>query len=56
MRGMRRRLDVRWAIGVVVAAAVLGGAVHVVHGYQVQRNARSLLTRAEQAEAQGQKA
>src|SRR3954452_12238011 len=50
---MRRRLNVKFLIGLLVVTALLGGGVHLVHGFQVKRNAGALLRRAEQAEKKG---
>ena len=44
----------RLALGLLAALLVAGAAVHVVHGYQVRRQARALLERADRAEAVGQ--
>ena len=53
----RRKLNVRFVIQlmyVAVAGVVLSGGIHVLHGYQVGRNADVLLRQANEAEARGQ--
>ncbi|AGA29620.1 tetratricopeptide repeat protein [Singulisphaera acidiphila] len=50
---MRRRLNVKLLIGLAVAAVLLGGAVHLVHGVQAKRNIGALLKRADLAERKG---
>jgi tetratricopeptide (TPR) repeat protein len=50
---MRRTLNIKFLIILLVAAALLGGGVYLVHGYQEKRNAGALLRRAEQAERKG---
>lgn len=45
----RKRLNVRFLVCVLGAVAVCGIAVHLVHGYQVKRNASALLQRADKA-------
>lgn len=47
---MRRRLNIKLLIGLVVIAGLLGGAVHLVHGVQEKRNIGALLKRADLAE------
>ena len=49
-----RKLNLVFLLGVVMAVLVLGGAAHLVHGRQVQRNASALLDRARKAEEQGE--
>ncbi len=46
-----RRLNLVFLAILLVAAALLGGGVHLLHGFQVRRNASALLDRARQAEA-----
>lgn len=53
MMRMRRRLNFKWAAILTLVVAVLGGSVHLVHGYQVRRNARALLARGLKAEKAG---
>ena len=51
---MRRRVNVRlliWTAGVLVG---VGTVAHVVHGFQVRRNAGALLRQAERSAADGQ--
>ena len=50
---MRRTLNIKLLIGLLVATALLGGGVHLVHGFQDKRNAGALLKRADQAERRG---
>jgi tetratricopeptide (TPR) repeat protein len=47
---MRRTLNVKLLAGLLTATAVLGGSVHLVHGFQEGRNAGSLLKRADKEE------
>jgi tetratricopeptide (TPR) repeat protein len=49
---MRRRLDVRFLFCLVAAVLVAAVGVHLLHGYQVRRNAGSLLRQATRAEEQ----
>jgi tetratricopeptide (TPR) repeat protein len=46
-----RRLNLVFLAILLVAAALLGGGVQLLHGFQVRRNASALLDRARQAEA-----
>ncbi|MFO0810235.1 MAG: hypothetical protein U0746_16560 [Gemmataceae bacterium] len=46
---MRRRLNVRFLAYVLVSIAVLSVGTYFAHGYQVKRNAESLLTQADMA-------
>ncbi len=50
---MKRRLNARFLVCLLVPVALLGGGVHVLHGYQVRRNARDLLWQANWAEEHG---
>ena len=50
---MRRRLNVKFLILLLIASALLGGGVHLLHGFQQGRSAGGLLRRAEQAERRG---
>jgi len=51
---MRRRLNVRVAIGAVIFLAVAAAAMHGLHRYQMTRQASSLLEEAARAEQQGE--
>src|SRR4051794_25863324 len=53
MSPIGRRLNIKFTIILIVVAGILGGTVHLVHGYQVRRNARVLLTRGLKAEEAG---
>ena len=46
-----RRLNLVFLAILLVAAALLGGGTHLLHGFQVRRNASALLERARRAEA-----
>src|SRR5205823_4763633 len=48
---MMRRLNLVFLTVLVVVVALLGGGLHVVHGYQVWRNASALKDHARRAEA-----
>ncbi|SIO55099.1 Tetratricopeptide repeat-containing protein [Singulisphaera sp. GP187] len=50
---MRRRLNIKLLIGLVVTSGLLGGVVHLVHGFQEKRNIGALLKRADLAERNG---
>lgn len=50
---MRRTLNVKWLVGSVIVVAVLAGGTHWLHGFQVRRNAGSLLEVADRAEQKG---
>ena len=50
---MRRRLNWKLLIVLALGLAIGGGAVHLVHGYQVTRTADFLRVRSEQAERRG---
>src|SRR5689334_7574215 len=50
---MRRRLNVRFLIGLITIVVMAGGGVHLVHGYQEKGNAVALLRRADRAERGG---
>lgn len=50
---MRRRLNTKLLLGLVLVTGLLGGAVYLVHGFQEKRNAGALLKRAELAERKG---
>jgi tetratricopeptide (TPR) repeat protein len=50
---MRRTLNVKLILGLLVAIALLGGGVHLVHGFQEKRSSGELLRRAEAAEKKG---
>ncbi len=45
----RKRVNYLFLAGLVISFATLGTVVHFVHGYQVKRNARSLLLMADRA-------
>ena len=49
----RKVLNIRLAIGLLVASIALSGGVHVLHGKQVKRMAVSLRDRADKAEKEG---
>lgn len=46
---MTRRLNLRFTAGILVVVLVLGVGVHLLHGYQVRRNAEMFLREAERA-------
>ena len=46
-----RRLDLVFLAVLMIGAAALGGGVHLVHGFQIRRNASALLDRARRAES-----
>ena len=48
---MKRRLNLAFLATLFATVAVLGGGMHLVHGFQMQRNASALLDRARRAEA-----
>ena len=48
---MMRRLNLVFLAILLAVVAVFGGGMHLVHGFQVQRNASALLDRARRAEA-----
>lgn len=50
---MRRRLNVRFLVGLIAIVVMAGGGVHLVHGYQEKGNATALLRRADRAEKEG---
>jgi tetratricopeptide (TPR) repeat protein len=50
---MPRKLNVKFLASTLVLIALLGVGVHLLHGYQVKRNASSLLRQAERAEEAG---
>src|SRR5947209_6941770 len=50
---MRRRLNLKLLVVLLIAASLLGGGVHLVHGFQEQRNVGALLKRADLAERKG---
>lgn len=50
---MRRKLHVKWLLGLLGTAAVLGVGTHFLHAYQLQRNAGILLTQSSRFEEQG---
>src|SRR5262245_34673008 len=50
---MKHRLNVRLSAGLFAGFMVLGVSVHLLHGYQVRRNAGYLLTQADRTEQQG---
>src|SRR5690348_2278148 len=52
----RKKLNLRFLTCLLVAVAVLGVGVHLVHGFQVKRNAAALLNLADNAKADAQKA
>jgi tetratricopeptide (TPR) repeat protein len=49
----RKRLNILFLAGLVVAFTALGVGVHFVHGYQVKRNSRSLFLMADKAKEEG---
>ncbi|HXG10619.1 MAG TPA: tetratricopeptide repeat protein, partial [Gemmataceae bacterium] len=49
----RRTLNGRFLACLLIAALLLGAGVHLLHAYQVRRNASALLTHANQAEEDG---
>jgi cellulose synthase operon protein C len=46
-----RRLNLIFLAVLVIAATVLGGGIHLMHGFQMRRNASALLDRARRAES-----
>lgn len=48
-----RRLNVKLAIILTVCLALLGGGIHLLHGYQVEESAKSLPKRAEDFKNEG---
>jgi tetratricopeptide (TPR) repeat protein len=50
---MRVLINFRLLLGLLISTAVLGLGVHLLHGYQVRRNAGALLLQAEFAREQG---
>src|SRR5438552_12579009 len=50
---MTRRLNVRYLACLMVGGTLFATTVHFVHGYQVRRNARTLLAHAQRADADG---
>ncbi len=50
---MRRKLNARLLLGVLVTLLVLGTGVHWLHGYQMQQNASALRERGDRALANG---
>src|SRR5262245_41706887 len=50
---MRKRINYRFALYLVLTVAALGTGAHFLHAYQVRRNADSLLGRAQQLREQG---
>ena len=46
-----RRLNLVFVSVLLVAVVLFGGGMHLVHGFQMQRNASALLDRARRAEA-----
>ena len=46
-----RRLNLIFLTVLVIAVTVLGGGIHLVHGFQMRRNASALLDRARRAES-----
>jgi Tfp pilus assembly protein PilF len=51
---MRRRLNVKMLLALVGGAALSGLALHLLHGYQVKKQAGSLLEQADRAEKKSQ--
>src|SRR3954454_19256687 len=49
--GNMRRLNLVFLAVLLVVVALLGGGMHLVHGFQVRRNASAFLDRAHRAEA-----
>ncbi len=47
---MRRQVNLRFVALLLLTLIVLGGTAHFLHGFQVKRNARALLHRAQQME------
>ncbi|AGA26775.1 tetratricopeptide repeat protein [Singulisphaera acidiphila] len=50
---MKRRLDGKFLLGLIVTSALLGGGTHWVHGFLQKRNVGALLKQADRAEKQG---
>src|SRR4051812_31423569 len=50
---MRKQLNARFGLYLFLSLAVLGTATHLLHAYQVRRNADVLLIQAEHSEQQG---
>ncbi|MBY0523237.1 MAG: tetratricopeptide repeat protein [Gemmataceae bacterium] len=50
---MRRRLNLRLAVYLVVLVPLVAVGVHLLHGYQVQRNASAFLAQADRFEQDG---
>src|ERR1700731_1195972 len=50
---MRKKFNVKFFAILVAMAAMMAFGVHFLHGYQVKRNAQSLLDQARQAEVKG---
>jgi tetratricopeptide (TPR) repeat protein len=48
-----RRINVSFLVGILTVSIVLAGATHLVHGFQLKRNAAALLDRARKAEEGG---
>jgi lipopolysaccharide biosynthesis regulator YciM len=53
---MKQTLNRVAVLVLLVAGAVLAGAIHLLHRYQVKRNAHALLVQADQSEQEGQPA
>src|SRR4051812_1759463 len=50
---MNRKLNRKLALGLLVAFAVVGGGVHVLHEFQVRANSRAWLAQSRRAAEQG---
>jgi cellulose synthase operon protein C len=50
---MRRMLNLRFAAGLLALLATFGTVVHLLHGYQVKRNAGAILEQARRAREEG---
>jgi hypothetical protein len=50
---MKRKLNYKFLACLLGGTVLLGAGVHFLHGYQVQRNAGTMLKQADDAEAQG---
>src|SRR4029077_21119895 len=50
---MRRQLNVKCLVGLVVVGLLLGIGLYLGYGFQVRRHAAALLVRADEAEEQG---
>ncbi|WP_406695911.1 tetratricopeptide repeat protein [Singulisphaera sp. Ch08] len=53
---MKRRINLKFLLGMVIGCALLGGGTHLVHGFLEQRNVGGLLKQADRAERNGDRA